>query len=176
MRTRFRTIGRHAVLVAVLGPLLLADDIPVPDAPSIGRSVKDPTGAGWARNVSTFSLPSTHHLRQGAVPAASGRSFQFDKDVADQRYWDMTVAMFGASIANAELTQRCEEEKRCSFLPPVLSNRTGKYGIGIPSDLALAYIGYKLKKRNHKWIWVVPEALSTSVNLYVGIHSWRRQR
>ena len=81
--------------------------------------------------------------------------------------------MFGASVLNAELTERCITQKTCSFLPSFLSSRTAMYGIGIPADFAVAYLSYRMK-RKHNPLWILPEALVTGANIYVAAHSWRR--
>jgi hypothetical protein len=168
------------VLALAWGPLLRADDSSLPNDPGINKRATDAIQANQrqekVQSESATVPTTTFHLSRGAVPAATGRYFQFDKDATDRKYWSLTVAMFGVSIANAELTERCQAEKTCNFLPSVVSNRAGKYGIGIPADLALAYMSYRLKKDKHKWTWILPEAFSTGINFYVGIHSWNRLR
>jgi len=83
--------------------------------------------------------------------------------------------MFGASVFDAELTQRCQQEKTCSYVPPSLRSRAAMYGIGLPADFAVAYLTYHMKAK-HNHLWYVPSALVTGANVYVGIHAYRRLR
>lgn len=116
---------------------------------------------------------SSKHYYQGASPAGRGGAFGVDRNVIDWKYSSLTGTMFGASVANAEMTQRCQAEKTCNFVPSAFSSRVAMYGIGIPADFAVAYLSYRLKRR-HNWFWVVPEALVTGANFYVAAHSWKR--
>jgi hypothetical protein len=116
---------------------------------------------------------ASKHYYEGAVPAAKGGPLAVDRNVADWKYLSLTGGMFGASVANAEWTQRCLQEKTCKFVPSAFSSRPAMYGVGIPADFGIAYLSYRLKK-SHNWFWIVPEAAVTGANLFVGIHSWRR--
>lgn len=180
MRSYFQLILTIAVLALASAPLTRADDSGFPDAPSASQSAANSAqtdqGQATPQPDPASARAPNRRFPEGAVPAATGGSLRFDWDVTGRSYWGLTGAMFGVSIANAELTQRCEKEKRCDFLPSILSSRGGMYGIGIPADIAIAYMSYKLKKNHHKWPWIVPEAMSTGVNLYVGLHSWNRLR
>jgi len=109
---------------------------------------------------------------EGAPAAATGPSLE---GVADRHYWAFTSVMLGASVADAELTQRCQQEKTCSYVPPSLRSRTAMYGIGLPADFAVAYLTYHMKAK-HNHFWYVPSALVTGANIYVGIHAYRRLR
>jgi hypothetical protein len=128
---------------------------------------------GTSQSPSAPARGASKHFSEGAVPAARGGALAVDRNVADFKYLGLTGAMFGASVANAELTQRCEEEKTCKFVPSFFSSRAAMYGVGLPADFAVAYMSYRLKK-SHNWFWIVPEAAVTGANLFVGIHSWRR--
>ncbi len=142
-------------------------DSGLPDAPSATKADNAATPEPAA-----VPDPPIRKGSEGAPAAATGPSLG---GVADRHYWAFTSTMFGASIADAELTQRCQQEKTCSFVPPSLRSRTAMYGIGLPADFAVAYLTYHLKsKRDH--LWYVPSALVTAANIYVGIHSYRRLR
>jgi hypothetical protein len=90
-----------------------------------------------------------------------------------RKYWALTSAMYSASIADAELTHHCLQQKTCAFLPNALYNRAALYGIGIPADIGIMYLTYCMKGK-HSPIWYVPSAFVTAANIYVGAHSYRR--
>ncbi|HEX4279062.1 MAG TPA: hypothetical protein VHZ74_27090 [Bryobacteraceae bacterium] len=147
-------------ILALMSALpLRASDEGLPDAPSASQ------------NAAPVSSPRSYY--QGAAPAAKGGRFGMDRRVIDRNYLALTGGMFGASVANVALTHRCEAEGTCSFLPYPLSRRAYMLGIGIPADLAVAYVSYRLKK-NHNSFWIVPEALVTGANIFVAAHSWSR--
>lgn len=135
----------------------------LPDAPS--STQPDTTAAPEAAPIKKST--------QGAPPAASGGAFEVDRRVADRKFWLVNTSMFAASIANAELTQRCQQLHTCSFVPVPLRSRAAMYGIGIPADLGVMYLTYRMKKK-HSPIWYVPSALVTAANVYVGIHAYHR--
>jgi hypothetical protein len=165
VRTHYRTILTISILALMSVLPLRASDAGLPDAPSASQS--------QTPDAPSPAPVSSRHYYQGASPAAKGGNFGVDRRVADWRYLGLTGAMFGASVANVDLTHRCEAEGTCSFLPHPLSRRAFMYGIGIPSDLAVAYVSYRFK-RNHNWFWVVPEAAVTGANIFVAAHSWSR--
>lgn len=161
---------------------LRASDSGLPDAPSASQSQANQSqdnqeqsnsDQNAAPSPSAQARVANKHFYEGAVPAAKGGALAVDRNVADWRYLSLTGGMFGASVANAELTQRCLEQKTCKFVPSAFTSRAAMYGAGIPADFAVAYMSYRLKK-SHNWFWVVPEAAVTGANLFVAIHSWRR--
>ncbi len=95
--------------------------------------------------------------------------------IADKKYIAFTSAMFASSIADIELTQRCQEIGQCSYAPSSLRSRTAMYGIGMPADLAIAYFSYHLKK-HHNSLWYLPSAAVTLANAYVGMHAYHRSQ
>lgn len=139
----------------------------LPDAPSAAKADDIATPEPAAAPD-----PPIRKGSEGAPAAATGPSLE---GVADRHYWAFTGAMFSASIADAELTQRCQQEKTCSYVPPSLRSRAAMYGIGIPADFAVAYLTYHMKAK-HSHLWYVPSALVTAANVYVGIHAYRRLR
>jgi len=139
----------------------------LPDAPSAARN--DGTSTPEPAAVPD---PPVRRGSEGAPAAATGPSLE---GVADRHYWAFTGAMFGASVFDAELTQRCQQEKTCSYVPPSLRSRAAMYGIGLPADFAVAYLTYHMKAK-HNHLWYVPSALVTGANVYVGIHAYRRLR
>jgi len=139
----------------------------LPDAPSAAKS--DDSSAPEPAAVPD---PPIRRGSEGAPAAATGPSLE---GVADRHYWAFTSAMLGASVFDAELTQRCQQENTCSYVPSSLRSRAAMYGIGLPADFAVAYLTYHMKaKREH--LWYVPSALVTAANVYVGIHAYRRLR
>ena len=137
----------------------------LPDAPSATKqdmSTADPAAS-----------PAVKRESHGAPAAAMSGPFGVDRSVADRNYFAVTGAMFGASIANAELTMRCLEQKTCVYVPASFRSRAALYGIGIPADLGISYLTYYMKKK-HSRIWYVPAALVTVANIYVGVHAFRR--
>jgi len=138
----------------------------LPDAPS--ASQPDTSTEGPSPAAQPIKRSS-----QGAPAAAAGGAFEVDRGVADRKFWVLSSSMFAASIANAELTQRCQKLGTCSFVPVPLRSRAAMYGIGIPADLGIMYLTYHMKKK-HSPIWYVPSALVTAANVYVGIHAFHR--
>jgi hypothetical protein len=169
VRTHYRTILTIAILALTSVLPLRASDAGLPDAPSTSASQNQNQNPDNAAPAPV----SNRHYYQGASPAAKGGNFRADRRVADWKYLGLTGGMFGASLANVDLTHRCEAEGTCSFLPHPLSRRAFMYGIGIPADFGIAYVSYRLKK-NHNSFWIVPEVLVTGANLYVAAHSWSR--
>ena len=164
VRTHYRTIFTISILALTSVLPLRASDDPLPDAPSASQS-----------QAAAPRQDSSKVYHQNTPPAAVGGRFSVDSSVIDWKYSSLTGSMFGASVANAEFTARCIEQKTCSFLPSALSSRTAMYGIGIPADFAVAYLSYRMK-RKHNPLWILPEALVTGANIYVAAHSWRRMK
>ena len=167
MRTQYRTMVTISILALTSVLPLRAADAGLPDAPSTSQNQDS------GQSMAASARSANKHSYQGASPAARGGGFGADRNVMDWKYSSLTGAMFGASVVNAELTQRCMAEKTCNFVPSALSSRAAMYGIGIPADFAVAYMSYRLKK-GHNWFWIVPEAMVTGANFYVAAHSWRR--
>ena len=137
----------------------------LPEAPSATRpdmSTADPAVS-----------PAVKRESHGAPAAAMGGPFGVDRTVADRNYSAVTAAMFGASIANAELTMHClGQHSSCNDVPNLLSRRVALYGIGIPADLGVAYLTYYMKRR-HSRIWYVPAACVTAANIFLGVRVYR---
>jgi hypothetical protein len=139
-------------------------DSDLPDAPSSTKpdaSTADPSAA-----------PAVKRESQGAPVAAQGGPLWVDRTVADRTYLALTGGMFGASVANAELTINClGRHPSCNDVPPSLKSRAAIYGIGIPADLGVAYLTYCLK-RKHNHIWFVPAAAVTGANLFFAYRAY----
>jgi hypothetical protein len=180
MRHYFQLMLTMTILALTAAPLTRADDSGLPDAPSASQNAANPSQTD-REQATTLEVPASvqagsNGLHEGVAPGATGGYLRVDRNGTGRSYWSLTGAMFSMSIANAELTERCEKEKKCNFLPSALSGRAGMYGVGIPADIVIAYMSYRLKKRNHRWLWIVPEAMSAGANFYVGLHSWNRLR
>ena len=152
--------------------LALTEESSLPDAP---RAADDNDAAPTPAPAPAPKPGPAKKTQQGAPGAASTGSWGIDSRVATGRYWAMTGAMFGASVADAELTVRCQEQKTCSYVPPSLRSRAALYGIGLPADAGISYLTYKLKKRENRF-WYVPSAFITGANAYVAIHAYRRSQ
>jgi hypothetical protein len=148
----------------------VSNDSELPDAPSSTKpdaSTADPAAS-----------PVVKRQSHGAPPAALGGPLGVDRTVADRNYLVLTGGMFGASIANAELTIRClQQHPSCNDVPRSLQSRAAIYGIGIPADLGVAYLTYCLK-RKHNHIWYVPAAAVTGANLFFAYRAyhWGQER
>ena len=141
----------------------------LPDAPSSTKpdaSAADPAAS-----------PAVKRDSHGAPPAAMGGPLTPDRTVADRNYLLLTGGMFGASVANAELTIRClQVHTSCNDVPSSLKSRAALYGIGIPADFGVAYLTYYMK-RKHSSVWYVPAALVAGANIFLGMRAyhWTQQ-
>jgi len=93
------------------------------------------------------------------TPPAQGR-------VADWEFAEVTSALFEASIADAETLYRCDN---CTAVRPAQHRRGVTYGVGLPVDVAVSYLTYRLKKKGHRW-WFVPAVALTAANAYLSYH------
>jgi hypothetical protein len=145
----------------------VSDRSDLPDAPSATKpdaSTADPSAPA--------ASPAIKRESHGAPVAAQGGPLWVDRTVADRTYLALTGGMFGASIANAELTVHClNRHASCNDVPPSLQSRAAIYGIGIPADLGVAYLTYCLK-RKHNHIWYVPAAAVTGANLFFAYRAY----
>lgn len=93
------------------------------------------------------------------TPAAQG-------SVADWEFAEVSSSLFEASIADAETLYRCDN---CTFVRSALHRRGVTYGVGLPVDVAVSYMTYRLKKKGHRW-WFVPAVALTAANAYLSYH------
>jgi hypothetical protein len=155
--------GSQPRLMATLG------ESELPDAPSSAKA--DAPAATPAPTPA--AAPAVKSGFRGAPPAGLGGPLEADRSVADRNYLMLTGGMFGASIANAELTIRClEVHTSCNDVPASLNSRLALYGIGIPADFGVAYLSYYMKKK-HSHIWYVPGAFVTGANIFLGVRAYR---
>jgi hypothetical protein len=159
---------KFSIIVAlfVLSGIALAQDLP--DAPSVAvGAFPSPTNArmGVTQNSSTSMPP----------PAAKGP--WIDPQVADGGYWGYSSALLGSTILNVEMTARCSERGSC--LTWIFSGtsagsaRLQLYAYTLPTDAAISYLAYTLKRKNSKW-WALPPALVTAANLFSAGRSYSR--
>jgi hypothetical protein len=145
----------------------VSDRSDLPDAPSATKpdaSTADPSAPA--------ASPAIKRESHGTPVAAQGGPLWIDRSVADRTYLALTGGMFGASIANAELTVHClSRHASCNDVPSSLQSRAAIYGIGIPADLGVAYLTYCLK-RKHNHIWYVPAAAVTGANLFFAYRAY----
>jgi hypothetical protein len=159
--------SNSSLLRASLGeaPAIGGNESELPDAPSSTKpdaSTADPAPS-----------PVVKRESHGAPPAAIGGPLSPDRSVADRNYWLVTGGMFGASIANVELTVRClQVQASCNDVPSSLKSRAALYGIGIPADLGVAYLTYYMKKK-HSRIWYAAPALVTGANMFLAVRAYR---
>jgi hypothetical protein len=162
-----------AMLAEVPTTAGVSDRSDLPDAPSATKpdaSTADPSAPA--------ASPAIKRQSHGAPVGAQGGPLWVDRSVADRTYLALTGGMFGASIANAELTVHClNRHASCNDVPPSLQSRAAIYGIGIPADLGVAYLTYCLK-RKHNHIWYVPAAAVTGANLFFAYRAyhWGQER
>ncbi|MGA9353196.1 MAG: hypothetical protein WBV46_05855 [Terriglobales bacterium] len=127
-----------------------------PDAPSALRMAAADTQDNGGSNNATALRPGE------AAPATTdglGRTF-------DAPYAIQMGAMFASSIVAVEKTNTCIQQHTCSFVPVAFRSRGALYGAGIPIELGIAYVSYKLKQHGHRW-WFVPAFAVTGANSYV---------
>ena len=164
--------GAQLVLSAGLGggPTMTAmsSDSGLPDAPS----TKQPDAA-TSDNQSLVAPSYSRKHTQGAPPAALGGPMGMEGRTADKKFWGANGAMFGATVANIELTQRCQKDGTCSYVPSSIKGRVAMYGIAMPAEVGLMYFTYHAKERHRSW-WYMPSALVTATNAYVAIHAYHR--
>jgi hypothetical protein len=113
-------------------------------------------GDGAAAPASRAALP------EAPVPTAS----PIEKRAADWQYVTVTGSLFGATIANAEALERCDN---CTFLEPALHRRGFTYGVGLSVDVGISYLTYRWKKKGYRW-WYVPAIVLTAGNAYLSYH------
>ena len=129
----------------------------LPDAPDVqGNALSSSARASRVTPVANY-----------ASPAASS-------PIADAKFWGVTATMFGATVANVELTSRCREQRTCQLAPLPMKTRASMYGVAIPADIGLAVLSYKLKK-SHRW-WAFPIVASTMANSSIAVYSGRLVR
>lgn len=166
---------RHAqpVLSASLsgGPTLTPapSDSSLPDAPS----AKQPDTAATTDGQSLVAPSYSKKHSQGAPPAALGGPFGMEGRTADKKFWGVNTAMFGATVANIELTQRCQKNETCSYVPSSIRSRFAMYGIALPAEVGVMYLTYHEKERHRSW-WYMPPVLLAAANAYVAIHAYHR--
>lgn len=113
-------------------------------------------------NVPTSDAGSTS--TQEALPDAPAPIVK--QKVADWKYTAVTGALFAASVSDAETLVRCDN---CTHIPASMHRRGVTLGVGLPIDVAVSYLGYRLKKHGHRW-WYVPAVALTAANAYLSYH------
>jgi hypothetical protein len=114
--------------------------------------------------------PSAVHRSSPAPPAAAGPIA--GPETRDMHFMLVNGLMFSSSIANVELTNRCFDAGACTAVPGPLRSRGALYGVGLPIDVAVTVMGYRLKRAGHRW-WFVPAAAVTAGNIIYSIHAAR---
>ena len=128
-----------------------------PDAPSAVKPAGAPDVPEMGAEQAGFRAPA---------PAATGGLSR----AIDGKYMVAMSAMFASSIVNVEKTNSCLEQHTCSFVPVAFRSRGALYGAGIPAEIGVAYLSYKLKEHRHRW-WFVPAMVVTGGNSFVAYHS-----
>jgi hypothetical protein len=88
------------------------------------------------------------------------------KNVTNSFYWLVNSALVAASVANSETLYNCSN---CTAVPSSLHRRGVTYGVGLPIDAGVAYLGYYLKKNGHHW-WYAPALALTAANGILAYH------
>jgi hypothetical protein len=162
-------LPKLSIIIALFllsGIALAQDDLP--DAPS----------------VAVGSFPASVNGGMGARPTPStsmqpvaAKGPWIDPQVADGAYWGYSSALLGSTILNVEMTARCSERGTC--LTWIFNGssagaaRLRLYAYTLPTDAAISYLAYTLKRKNKKW-WAVPSALLTAANLFSAGRSYSR--
>jgi hypothetical protein len=144
-------------------------DSSLPDAPS----TKQPDNAATSDNQPLVEPTYSKKHSQGAPPAALGGPFGMEGRTADKKFWGVNTAMFGATVANIELTQRCQKDKTCSYVPSSINSRFAMYGIALPAEVGVMYLTYHAKERRRSW-WYMPPVILAAANAYVAVHAYHR--
>ena len=138
--------------------LMAANNPPVlPDAPSVHFAPVLSLNAAMAASAS-----------QAPVPAA--RVPYFERKVIDAKFIAVTGALFGSTVADIELTQRCRESGACSLIPTSLAERRKMYPITFAADGALTLAGYYLRSHHHWW-WYTPAGAMIAAHAVYSIHA-----
>jgi hypothetical protein len=136
---------------------------------SCGGQLPDSPGTAQAEanSESTQRSQSRHH-----IPSEAASGLIFDAREAGWPFWAANAAMFGSSVAAAEMTHKCLEAGACSFVPDTFHRRRNMYLIGMPVAAGVSYFSYHLKRKGYRW-WFVPAALVTVGNVVVITHAAR---
>lgn len=131
---------------------------------AVGSSLLAQSGTTNAASSSSTVAPAQEQVPDAPAPAAKPTNMK----VVDWKFSAVTGALFGATIANAETLNGCDN---CTFLPASIHRRGFTYGVGLPVDIAVSYVGYSLKKHGQRW-WYVPSMALTVANAYLAYH-WK---
>jgi hypothetical protein len=132
-----------------------------PDAPSVLKMA--PAANTPGEGNSNDDENNATAVRSGGPAAASSDGFG---RTIDAPYVIQMGAMFASSIVAVEKTNTCIQQHTCSFVPVAFRSRGALYGAGIPIELGISYLSYKLKQHGHRW-WFVPALAITGGNSYV---------
>lgn len=132
-----------------------------PDAPSVLRIAVTAYTPG--NNNDNGNDNNATAVRSGEAAPASSDGFG---RTVDAPYLIQMGAMFASSIVAVEKTNTCLQQHTCSFVPVAFRSRGALYGTGIPIELGISYLSYKLKQHGHRW-WFAPALAITGANSYV---------
>jgi hypothetical protein len=139
-------------------------------SPSCESALPDsPSTLQTAENTESTPRPKS---TRGTPSAAARGGPVFDAQEAGWSFWAANAAMFGSSIAAAEMTHRCLQAGACSFVPDTFHRRRNMYLVGMPVAAGVSYFSHYLKRKGHRW-WFVPTALVTVGNAVVITHAAR---
>jgi hypothetical protein len=105
---------------------------------------------------------------QEPLPEAPAPATKPKVAVMNWEFKAATGALFAASIANSETLYGCDN---CTAISAPLHRRGVTYGVAMPVDAAVSYLGYELKKKGHRW-WYLPSVALTAANAYLAYH-WK---
>lgn len=125
-----------------------------------------PPNAPAPHSSAMFTPGSSSSASGGSVENGLPNAPQPKANLLDWKFYNLTEGLVAASIGNAETLHRCTH---CTFFPAEMQRRGVTYGIGLPLDVATAYMTYKLREHGHRW-WFVPAAALTLANGYVAVH------
>ena len=119
--------------------------------------------------------PQPNRIAEAQSPAARSISLGGEGHAADGKFWAITGLMVGSTVANVEYTTRCMDAGRCKLVPDALRSRGALYGVSLPLNVGVGYLGYALKARGQK-LWFLPAALVTAGNVVYATHAARWTR
>lgn len=111
-----------------------------------------------------LSGDATSQYMAGTSPAV--QEHPSTAKVADWFYWSVNGALVAASVADAQTLVNCPN---CTYIPQELHRPGVLYGVGLPVDVAVGYLGYSLKKKGHAW-WAAPAIAFTVANAFLAYH------
>lgn len=137
-------------------------------APVLAQTATSVTLASASSSKPLPEAPSASR-KSSSAPAAAAAPIT-GPEAHDKEFMLVNGLMFSSSITTVELTTRCFRGGACTAVPGPLRSRGALYGMGLPVDVAVTVLGYRLKRSGHRW-WFVPAAALTVGNVIYSVHA-----